>query len=140
PSYALGEEFVSDPSKANGRTFEDVARDYDAFVEVRPEGYGVDKLYPNLIYIREDARVRLSTQRITWTHDGREHGIDLLPGRVYMTLSGYTVRMEKHPGAPSWRLIGTTGEGTVCHKPSTVSGGGKSEISKSLVDFMIFGP
>ncbi|MCK5262215.1 MAG: hypothetical protein KAJ92_00960, partial [Gammaproteobacteria bacterium] len=31
-------------------------------------------------------------------------------------------------------------EGTFCHKPSTVSGGGKSEISKSIQDSMISGP
>ncbi len=48
--------------------------------------------------------------------------------------------MEKHPNAPSWRLIGTLGEGTFCHKPSTVSGGGKSEISKSIQDSMLSGP
>jgi len=48
--------------------------------------------------------------------------------------------MEKHPEAPSWRLIGTVAEGTFCHKPCTVSGGGKSEISKSLVDAVLYGP
>ena len=44
------------------------------------------------------------------------------------------------PGAPSRRLIGTDPEGTFCHKPCTVSGGGKSEISKSLDDAVIYGP
>ena len=48
--------------------------------------------------------------------------------------------MEKHPGAPSWRHHRDGGEGTFCHKPCTVSGGGKSEISKSLRDYMIYGP
>ena len=48
--------------------------------------------------------------------------------------------MEKHPDAPSYRLVGTNPEGTFCHKPSTVSGGGKSEISKSLNDAVIYGP
>ena len=57
-----------------------------------------------------------------------------------MTPSGYKVRLEKHPGAASWRLIGTVAEGLFCHKPCTVSGGGKSEISKSLRDYMIYGP
>ena len=41
---------------------------------------------------------------------------------------------------PSWRLIGTVAEGTFCHKPCTVSGGGKSEISKSINDAIIYGP
>ncbi|CAB9529134.1 PPi-type phosphoenolpyruvate carboxykinase [Seminavis robusta] len=31
-------------------------------------------------------------------------------------------------------------EPTFCHKPSTVSGGGKSEISKSLSDAVLHGP
>ena len=37
-------------------------------------------------------------------------------------------------------LIGTDPEGTLCHKPCTVSGGGKSEISKSIDDTVIYGP
>ena len=36
-------------------------------------------------------------------------------------------------------MIGTLGEGTFCHKPSTVSAG-KSEISKSIQDLMLSGP
>lgn len=57
-----------------------------------------------------------------------------------MAPSGYKLQMEKHPSAPSWRLVGTAGEGIVCHKPCTVSGGGKSEISKSIRDYMLGGP
>jgi hypothetical protein len=57
-----------------------------------------------------------------------------------MQPNGYKIEMCKHPAAPSWRLIGTEAEGVFCHKPSTVSGGGKSEISKSLDDAVIYGP
>ena len=75
---------------------------------------------------------------------GRTRGakcrIPLSPEKIYMTPSGYKLRLEKHPGAASWRLIGTVAEGLYCHKPCTVSGGGKSEISKSLRDYMIYGP
>ena len=39
-----------------------------------------------------------------------------------------------------WRLVGTVPEGTLCHKPCTVSGGGKSEISKPIADAMFAGP
>ena len=45
--------------------------------------------------------------------------------------------MVKPSEGMRWRLIGTNAEGTFCHKPCTVSGGGKSEISKSLSDAMI---
>jgi len=47
---------------------------------------------------------------------------------------------DKHPATGTWRLIGTVAEGTLCHKPSTVSGGGKSEISKPITDAIIQGP
>src|SRR6201999_2290450 len=77
---------------------------------------------------------------IWWEKDGAEKKIPLEPGKIYMTPSGFKLRMEKHPGAPSWRIIGTHGDGTFCHKPCTVSGGGKSEISKSLRDYMLYGP
>jgi hypothetical protein len=39
-----------------------------------------------------------------------------------------------------WRLKGTTAQGSYCHKPCTVSGGGKSEISKPISDAIITGP
>ena len=55
--------------------------------------------------------------------------------------SGYKVKMEKPPGpGRQWRLVGTVAEGTFCHKPCTVSGGGKSEISKPITDAILTGP
>lgn len=140
PSYNLGEGFQVNSVKYNGRTFDDVMRDYGDHIEGQPEGYGIDLQYPNLIYIPEDAYASLPEQCIRWSRDGKEHSIPLLPGQVYMAPSGYHLRMEKHPAAPSWRIVGTTGEGIFCHKPCTVSGGGKSEISKSLLDYMLYGP
>ena len=48
--------------------------------------------------------------------------------------------MEKPSAGMRWRLVGTVAEGTLCHKPCTVSGGGKSEISKSISDAMLTAP
>jgi hypothetical protein len=139
PSWSLGDELQVNSRRYNGRTFEDVVREYGNWIDVKREGYGVDKRYANLIYIPEDARADLRQQDISWKRGDRTLSIPLLPGKVYMAPSGYKVRMEKHPSAPSWRIIGTAAEGTFCHKPCTVSGGGKSEISKSLVDYMQYG-
>jgi hypothetical protein len=140
PSFNLGDEFVANSRRYNGRTFADVARDYAEQIDVRPEGYGIDRRFPELIYIPENAHATLLEQHVKWRNNGTEHSIPLLPGKIYMAPSGYSLRMDKHPEAPTWRLIGTAGEGTHCHKPCTVSGGGKSEISKSLVDYMLYGP
>ena len=139
-SYSLGEKFQANSVQYNGQRFEDVVRNYGDFVDAQPEGYGIDKRFPNLVYIPEDAQATLRGQRVFWKQGDVEQSIPLLPGKVYMAPSGYQIRMEKHPSAPSWRLIGTVAEGSFCHKPCTVSGGGKSEISKSLVDYMHYGP
>ncbi len=48
--------------------------------------------------------------------------------------------MEKPGPNRGWRLVGTVAEGLVCHKPCTVSGGGKSEISKPITDAILVGP
>jgi phosphoenolpyruvate carboxykinase (diphosphate) len=139
-TFSFGDEYQAQSVKINGRTFEDVKRDYGQYMDIRPEGYGIDRKYPDLIYVPEDARASVVRQQVWWTYNGKEQQIPLLPGKVYVTPSGFKVRMEKHPGAPSWRIVGARGEGTFCHKPCTVSGGGKSEISKSLRDYMIYGP
>lgn len=139
-SYSLGEEFQVNSQRYNGRTFDDVARDYEEFVDAKPEGYGVDRNDPSIIYIPENAKATLAERCIKWTRDETEHRIPLSPDQIYIAPSGYKIRLEKHPEAPSWRLVGTVGEGVFCHKPCTVSGGGKSEISKSLRDYMLYGP
>jgi phosphoenolpyruvate carboxykinase (diphosphate) len=140
PSHNLGDDVQVDSVRYNGQTFEKIVAEYPDLIEVQPEGYGIDRIFPDLIYIPEDAFASLADQNIRWERDGQVHRIPLLPGQVYMAPSGYQLRMEKHPAAPSWRLVGTAGEGVFCHKPCTVSGGGKSEISKSLRDYMHSGP
>ena len=138
-SFNLGEEFSADSRRYNNRTFADVARDYAAIMHVQPEGYAIDATHPNVIYVAENARFTVADQRITWHSSSGMHSIPLRLGYIYITPSGYKVRLEKHPAAPSWRLIGTLFEGVLCHKPCTVSGGGKSEISKSIADYLLHG-
>lgn len=139
PSFSLGDSFQVNSKRYNGRTFDDVIRDCGAWIDVQPEGYGIDRRFPQLLYIPENALADLRQQTITYERGGQQQSLPLLPGRVYIAPSGYKLRMEKHPCAPSWRLIGTGGEGIFCHKPCTVSGGGKSEISKPIVDYMQYG-
>jgi hypothetical protein len=139
-SYSLGHDFQVNSRRYNGRSFDAIANDYSSFIDVQPEGYGIDRNDPTVIYIPEDAYATLEQRCIKWTKNGIEQRITLSPKNVYIAPSGYKVQLEKHPAAPSWRLIGTVGEGVFCHKPCTVSGGGKSEISKSLRDYMLYGP
>ena len=141
PRRNHGEEYgVDSRTYKPGYSFEGMVSRYGDIMELQPEGYGIDKKYPDIIYLKQRIRMDLNAQTITWVHEGKKQTIRLQPGKTYMQPSGYKVEMKKHPGAPSWRLIGIDPEGTFCHKPSTVSGGGKSEISKSLNDAVIYRP
>ncbi|MGO8765138.1 MAG: hypothetical protein ACLQSR_08410 [Limisphaerales bacterium] len=142
PSYDLGEEFGGDIHvRRMGFSFTEMVSRYGAIMDVKPEGYAVDKNFPEIIYVPEMAHFDLHSQSISWKNAGGERGIKLQPDKIYIRPSGYKVRMEKPPGARrSWRLVGTVAEGVLCHKPCTVSGGGKSEISKPITDAILTGP
>jgi len=136
-----GEEFgVDSRTWEQGYSFQEMKTRLGEVMEVNPEGYGVDRRFPELVYVPQILRMDLNAQTISWWHEGERRTIRLQPGKIYMQPNGYKVEMMKHPGAPSWRLVGTEPEGTFCHKPCTVSGGGKSEISKSIEDAVIYGP
>ncbi|MDD5364767.1 MAG: hypothetical protein PHR30_05455 [Gallionellaceae bacterium] len=140
PRHNHGEEYgVDSHTRPAGYTFEEMVERYGALMDVQPEGYAIDKRYPDVVYVPQAVRMDLPSQTISWEKDGLARSIKLHSGKIYVQPSGYKVEMLKHPGAPSWRLVGTDPEGTFCHKPCTVSGGGKSEISKSLNDAVIYG-
>ncbi len=141
-SYDLGEQFSLSKFWARSEnTFADTLRLMDGRIESRPEGYAVDKNYPEIFYVPETAEFNLMESRIVWPKPGGEgHSqIRLLAGCTYVLPSGYKVYIKKQTGGHAWHLIGVVADGVLCHKPCTVSGGGKSEISKSIVDAMIQG-
>jgi hypothetical protein len=139
-SYNLGDAYTPDNRlRSAGHNFDETIRLFGAQMVVHKKGYGIDKNYPDIIYVPEDAHMNLYDQTVSWTRSNETHQIPLLAGHTYIHSCGYKVHMEQHPNAPSWRLVGTEAEGTLCHKPCTVSGGGKSEISKSISDAIISG-
>ena len=141
PRFNLGNYYLPKvEDEMTGHTFNRLCKQLEGGVEVKEDGYAIDNVYSDIIYIPEDAHIDMQEQSISWKKEGSEQQLKLLVKHTYIYPSGFKVHMQKHPQAPSWRLIGTLGEGTFCHKPSTVSGGGKSEISKSIQDSMISGP
>lgn len=149
----LGEKFHVNPRYMQITVPRDPVKDFDYTykqalellgdsVTVHPEGYATDKKFPFVHIIPEDADISLQTQTATYKdpNTGEPRELRVLPENVYIHPSGYKVRVSKHPKASKWLLVGTLPEPAFCHKPSTVSGGGKSEISKSLNDAVIHGP
>ncbi len=140
-SRDLGEDFYSGSYEPNTRcSFENVVKILGDTVEVFEDGWARDKKYPNIIYVPENSYFSLKTQLVTWQKDGAEKSVKILPGQTYISPSGYKVEMLRPNENRRWRLVGTAEEGVYCHKPATVSGGGKSEISKDISDALIHGP
>ncbi len=140
-SYDLGEEFSGHYHvKPMGHTFKEVRELYGEAIDFQPEGYGVDKQFPDILYVPENVEFDLHKKTVQWTNEAGTQTLKLLADKTYVRPSGYKVRIEKPPGGRAWRLVGTVAEGLFCHKPCTVSGGGKSEISKPISDAIIQGP
>lgn len=123
----------------NAYTFEDIKSHYASMMHVHKDNFGVDNYYPKVVYLPENAKIDLYKSSITWDFKRKPRTLKLLKDYHYVLPCGFKVHMEKHPFAPDWRLVVTHAEGSFLHKPSTVSGGGKSEISKSLLNAIIYG-
>lgn len=163
PSFDLGEEFAASSldkdflgathkylaATEKKATFKDVLALLGDTVTVKPEGYAVDNQYPDILYVPEDAVFSMIKQTVAFGGAS----VNLKPSVTYVLPSGYKVEMAKKGtndvGAAKatksgpyekWHLKGTVAEGANLHKPATVSGGGKSEISKRLQDMIQYGP
>jgi len=142
-SFDLGEDFRLSQIRGQSmdpHTFADVKALHGGRLTLQPEGHAVDKTHADIVYVPEDAYFRLREQTITWSVAGEDKTITLRPNTSYVFPNGYKVLMINPLTGQRWRLIGTTAEGLVCHKPCTVSGGGKSEISKPITDAMVTAP
>ena len=140
-SYDLGEDFrLSRYIKEVDHSFEETVEILDGEIDVQEDGYAIDKTYKDVVYIPAKSHISLHDQVIEWEKGGKAKTLSLQPDVTYVLPSGYKVQMVRPMQGRRWRLVGTGAVGTYCHKPCTVSGGGKSEISKSLADAIVAGP
>jgi len=136
----VGESFTSTDELDEAKyTFAEVKEKFSDLMVLHEDNYGIDKKYDNIVYLPENIEIDLHKTNIRWTYQGKERSLKLMPTYYYILPSGDKLHMEKHPVAPAWKLVKTDSEGLFCHKPCTVSGGGKSEISKSLENSIIYG-
>ena len=140
-TYVLGQEFYAGRTVSLKKAkYSDAMCLLGDLVETRPQGYAKDKRFPNIYYVPEDSVFNVLEGTITWRNgDGDEH-LTLRNDATYFLPNGFRIRLEKQTGGTQWRLVGARPRGTLCHKPCTVSGGGKSEISKSIANALLKGP
>lgn len=124
---------------SNPYTFQEISEIYKDSIQVQSEGYGIDKNHPEIIYIPEDSFIDIYSGWITWNKQGKQQRIRISPDYSYVYPTGHRLRMEKNQKTGDWQLFSTDPEGAFLHKPATVSGGGKSEISKKLDNAIRYG-
>lgn len=142
PRGNMGDNVFGKPFTAkfsDNYSFEDVKKLLADRIEVMPENYAVDKKYPSLVYIPEDTDIEIEKNSLTWEYNGKQQKLKLSPDKIYVHPTGHKFQLVKHPEQQLWRIVDTAPEGIFCHKPSTVSGGGKSEISKSMQNAIKYG-
>jgi hypothetical protein len=140
-TYVLGQDFYGGRTVLlNHTAFEEALEILGDSAERKPEGHAVDRRYSDIFYVPGDAEFHVREGVVSWTHEGERRELTLLPQHTYVLPSGYKIHLEKQLGGTAWRLIGSDADGTLCHKPCTVSGGGKSEISKSIANVILKGP
>ncbi|HML36809.1 MAG TPA: hypothetical protein PKA19_05185 [Bacillota bacterium] len=130
---------ATEDTSMEGYCFDEVLENYGGLMDLQEDHYGIDKLNPQIIYLPENIKIDLYKNEITWSYEDSIRKLKLLPDYHYIMPNGEKIYLEKHPEAPMWKLVGTEARGTFCHKPCTVSGGGKSEISKSISNSIIYG-
>ncbi len=140
PSYNEGQEYTDQTAGGQYSLREVLARDTARFAP-QPEGHALDRTQPHIVLVPENSTYSLRTQTVSWTtSEGQSSSIKLQAGKTYIGPNGYRVHMEPLSADPrQWNLVGTSADVTACHKPSTVSGGGKSEISKAISDAILVG-
>ena len=142
PAYVLGLQFYAGRTVLTKKvTFRQAMVWLGDRVEIKPEGYAIDRRYPDVFYVPENAEFRVQEGSVKWLRENGEwHVLTLRADETYVLPWGTKIRLEKQTGGSAWRLVASRADGILCHKPCTVSGGGKSEISKSISSIMLKGP
>tara|TARA_B100000315_G_scaffold77969_1_gene71295 strand:- start:1929 stop:5384 length:3456 start_codon:yes stop_codon:yes gene_type:complete len=137
-STFTGERFLNNFTQEY--SFSKIKNIFGSLMDIEPNNYAVDKKFPNIIYIPENSEIDLYEGFVKWKYEGEEQKMPVSPDKFYIFPTGHLLKMVKHPTSGNWEIISTAPEGVFCHKPCTVSGGGKSEISKTLSGAIIYGP
>ncbi len=142
PAYVLGQDFhAARPAALKKTTFEHGLALLGDGVEQKPEGYAVDRTYPDIIYVPENAEFKVREGYVRWPHEvAAPANLHYAQARPMFCLRVTKSVWRNSSRGTAWRLVGSVAHGTLCHKPCTVSGGGKSEISKSIANVLLNGP
>ncbi|NLE98785.1 MAG: hypothetical protein GX596_12495, partial [Propionibacterium sp.] len=136
PRYNLGQTYATKPDTP--QQFADVVDRDPGKWDVQTGGYAVHREIEDVILVPAGAEFSLRDGSVTWG-DGAGR-VALRANNTYVTPDGYQIELlHLAADGAQWTLVGTSQHPTEAHKPATVSGGGKSEISKNITDAFVTG-
>lgn len=91
----------------------------------------------DVVLVPGGTKFSLRDGTVSW--DNGDHSIRMRADTEYISPAGYRIHMVHNDADDQWYLEGTYGDSTALHKCCTVSGGGKSEISKAISDTFLWG-
>ena len=91
----------------------------------------------DVVMVPGGTKFSLRDGTVSW--DNGDHSIRMRADTEYISPAGYRIHMVHNDADDQWYLEGTYGDSTTLHKCCTVSGGGKSEISKAISDTFLWG-
>lgn len=91
----------------------------------------------DVVLVPGGTKFSLRDGTVSW--DNGDHSIRMRADTEYISPAGYRINMVHNDADDQWYLEGTYGDSTTLHKCCTVSGGGKSEISKAISDTFLWG-
>ena len=91
----------------------------------------------DVVLVPGGTKFSLRDGTVSW--DNGDHSIRMRADTEYISHAGYRIHMVHNDADDQWYLEGTYGDSTTLHKCCTVSGGGKSEISKAISDTFLWG-
>jgi phosphoenolpyruvate carboxykinase (diphosphate) len=139
PSYDLGQEWTEFLCGDRYTLSEVLAR--DPHLQPQPEGHALVPDVPHVVLVPAGATYSMPDMTVSWPDgDSPAGSIPLRAHTAYLSPNGYRVELVRLVNERTeWTLFGTSAELTSLHKPATVSGGGKSEVSKAITDAFIVG-
>ena len=138
PAYNIGREWTDERTPESYSVADAVDRDPELWLR-HPEGHADHAEWEHLTLVPAGATFSMKNQTVSWDGPDGTASIKLHANHTYLLPNGYRVHAKhRETDRTQWHLVGTSPEPTHCHKPATVSGGGKSEISKSILDAFVF--
>ena len=101
-TYVLGTEFYAGRTVSLKKVpFERAMQLLGEMVERKPEGYAIDRRYPEVFHVPEDSVFTLRDGFVRWERDGRTHQLTLRPALRLRP----AVRLSHSPGKAAFRRL-----------------------------------